>query len=396
MQTRTIDLLAEIEDACPERLVSSLIRIPSVNPKDIDDCRRFGITAGEGMLAQMIYERLTTAGLEARLEEIVPGRPNLIACYDTGEPGPTLVFNAHTDTIGAYDMGERAFQPEIRDGRLYGRGAADMKGALGCFVVALESLAKLRIPLHGKVVLTAVIGEEGPPSGTEYLVQHGFQADGAIVGEASNCRLFFGQRGGQFVLLRTHGKTAHGSMPEAGINAIEDMVRLLASLSTMDLFQELDPRFGPPTCTIGTIRGGVRTNVVADLCEATLDVRLPPGILPQDVLIAFQERIAVLGIRGEAEAEEPGFPAFLTSPDMPVVQAATSALQELGMQAEMALAPYWSDLAYLKEANISSIVLGPGSILQAHSGDEFVEVEQLVQAAKIYALAAVAFCGGKL
>jgi acetylornithine deacetylase/succinyl-diaminopimelate desuccinylase-like protein len=161
----------------------------------------------------------------------------------------------------------------------------------------------------------------------------------------------------------------------------------------IELFRTSDPQYGAPTCTIGTIHGGARTNVIPDLCESTLDIRLPPGILPEEVLVAFQEHMAALGIRGEAEAEEVGFPAYLTQPEDPVARSAIAALDVLGLPTETGLAPYWSDLAYLKIAGVPAIVLGPGSILRAHSGDEYVEIDQLKQAAKIYALMAINYCG---
>jgi acetylornithine deacetylase/succinyl-diaminopimelate desuccinylase-like protein len=389
------DLLQEIDQGAVVDLVAELISIPSVNPKDAPDCQRWGITPGEGKLAGYLCDRLNVAGLETQLEELAPGRSNLVAMYKGSQPGPRLVFNAHMDTVGAYEMAEKAFLPEVKNKRLYGRGAADMKGALGCFAATLEGLAKHRVPLRGEVVLTAVIGEEGPPSGTEYLVRQGFQADGAVVGEASGCRLFLGQRGGQFVRLRTFGKAAHGSMPHAGENAIARMVNLLASIPDMPLFQNHHPQFGSPTCTIGTIRGGVRTNVIPDCCEATLDVRIPPDILPADVLAAFKERLDLLQIHGEAEPEEAGHPAYQTRADTRIAQAAINALSALNADSAPDLAPYWSDLAYLHGAGIQSIVLGPGNILQAHSSDEYVEIDQLVLATKIYLLIALNFCGGQ-
>jgi succinyl-diaminopimelate desuccinylase len=389
------ELLQEIDHGKVVDLVAELISIQSVNPKDEQDCRQWDIIPGEGNLARYLEDRLAAAGLETHLEELASGRPNLLATFRGSQPGPRLLFNAHTDTVGAYEMAENAFIPEVIDGRLYGRGAADMKGALGCFVTVMEHLAKYRPPINGEVVLAAVIGEEGPPSGTEHLVQQGFRADAAVVGEASGCRLFLGQRGGQFVRLQTFGKTAHGCMPEAGENAIANMARLLTSIPEMPLFQTRHPQFGMPTCTIGTISGGVRTNVVADLCEATLDVRIPPGILPEDVLAAFREQLGRFHLRGTVEPEETGHPAYQTGQGTRIARAAGEALAALNADNTPHLAPYWSDLAYLHGAGIPTIVLGPGSILQAHSGKEYVEVDQLILASKIYSLLAINFCGGQ-
>ncbi|MCL4561981.1 MAG: M20 family metallopeptidase [Chloroflexi bacterium] len=385
-------LLEAIDRSSLVELVSDLIRIPSVNPKDAADCARFGITPGEGELAAWIGVRLRNKGLEVRLEEIAPGRSNLIARLPGRGNGPTLAFNGHIDTIGAYEMGERAFSPEVREGRLNGRGAADMKGGIGCFVALLEILAENKFSLPGDIVLTAVVGEEGPPSGTEYLVKHGFHANGAVVGEATGCQVYIGQRGGQFICLKTQGKTAHGSLPSAGINAITHMVTLLNSAQEMSLFKQAHPEFGAPTLTIGTIRGGVRTNVIPDACEATLDIRFPPGIMPTDVLKAWEDQMRSLGIRGTVEAEEEGHPAYLTSSDTCIVRAAQKATSLLGLADRFTLAPYWTDLAYLHRAGVPTIISGPGSILQAHSGDEYVAIDQLFKAAKLYAMIALFFC----
>jgi acetylornithine deacetylase/succinyl-diaminopimelate desuccinylase-like protein len=389
------NLMDEIDQGEVIDLVAELIGIPSVNPKDAVDCERWNIEPGEGKLAAYLQDRLLAAGLETQLEYLAPGRPNLVAYYKGKQPGPRLIFNAHTDTIGAYEMGNKAYLPEIKNERLYGRGAADMKGALGSFVAALEILAKYQVPISGEVVLTAVIGEEGPPSGTEYLVHQGLKADGAVVGEASQCKLFLGQRGGQFVRLRTYGKTAHGSIPDAGVNAIAHMSSILSSIPEMPLFNHTHPQFGMPSCTIGTIHGGVRTNVVPDYCEATLDVRIPPNILPTDVLTAFEEQMDSLNVRGAVEAEEVGHPAYQTEMNTRIAQAAMQALANLNADPTLNLAPYWSDLAYLHKAGIPSIVLGPGSILQAHSGEEYVRLDQLLLATKIYALIAIEFCRGE-
>ena len=392
------DLTATLLDALDREaiveLASGLIRIPSVNPQDAADCRRLGISPGEMELAEMMAGRLRGTGVEVTMQEVAAGRPNLIARLKGKGGGPTLCFNGHLDTVGAYEMGARAFAPEVRDGRLYGRGAADVKGSLACFMLVLETLAGAALDLPGDVVLTAVIGEEGPPSGTRYLLCNGFRADGTIVGEPSGGRLFVGQRGGQFVRLTTRGKTAHGSTPYAGVNAIERMNRLLAAIPDIPVLStEVEP-YGVPSVCIGTIRGGVRTNVVPDRCECTVDVRLPPGISPEEVLLGFRAYMDELGVEGTVEAEEQGHPAYLTSEDSTLLQAAAQAAHQLGMDTSPQLAPYWSDLAYLHRAGIPALIVGPGSILQAHSADEYVPVDDLARCARLYLLTALFFCGG--
>lgn len=386
------DLFNAINEEELVSFVKEMIRIPSVNPQDSEDCRRFGVTPGEGELAEMLARRLEKLDLEVELQEVEPGRPNLLARYHGNRSGRRLVFNGHMDTVGAYEMGATAYSPVIRDGCLHGRGAADMKGALACFSYALEILARRHIPLAGEVMLTAVIGEEGPPNGTEHLLENGFTADGVVVGEASECRLFAGQRGGQFVRVTTRGKTAHGSMPQAGINAIEQMAGLLAALPGVDLFKRQVGDYGITTFSTGVIQGGVRTNIVADYCQASLDVRMPPGISPEEVLACFADLMAKMGIEGEVHPEEQGHPAYLTPAGAYIHHSALKALELTGPGSKPEIAPYWSDLAHFSLAGIPAVIYGPGSILRAHSGDEYVEIEHLVRAARFYLALAVLFC----
>jgi succinyl-diaminopimelate desuccinylase len=395
MESSIARLVAAVHEEELVELASQLLRIPSVTPKDAADCRRMGIEPGEGRLVEALTSYLTAAGIEVEIEELAAGRPNLIARLQGLKPGPVLAFNAHTDTVGAFDMAERAFRPEVRQGAIFGRGAADMKGALACFVLALEILARHASIKNGEVVLTAVIGEEGPPSGSEHLLRKGFHPDGVIVGEASGCRIFAGQRGGQFVRLTTQGISGHGSMPDSGVNAIDAMMRILAAAPKLDLFTRAPGEYDLPTWSIGTIHGGVRTNVIPDECVATIDVRIPPGIQPGDVLFSLERLADALHISASIEAEETGYPAYLTDPESRLVHAARLASKMLLRNTNMDFAPYWSDLAFFAQVGVPGVVIGPGSILQAHSGEEYVEISQLILATQLYLVIAALFCGGE-
>lgn len=395
MNPQTVEsILSALQPEPLVELTSQMVRIPSVNPRDASDCVQYGIQPGEAELVQFLKTRLEASGLEVELQEAAPGRCNLIATLRGRKPGRRLTFNGHTDTVGAFEMGKKAFLPEVREGRLYGRGSVDMKGALACFVLALETLARLNLPLEGEVVLTAVIGEEGPPSGSDFLVQHGFTTDGIIVGEASECQVFLGQRGSAFIRLFTHGKSGHGSMPHSGVNAIDQMVRLLAAIPEMELFNRDCAPYGKASRTVGTIEGGVRTNIIPEACNASIDIRIPPGIQPQEVLSAFTHQIEALGINGRVEPVFDGSPAYLTPRESPLALAARSAALQLGLPGTFGLAPYWSDLAYFASSGTPALIIGPGSILQAHSDLEYVETDQLTTAARLYALTALAFCQG--
>jgi acetylornithine deacetylase/succinyl-diaminopimelate desuccinylase len=283
-----------------------------------------------------------------------------------------------------------------------------MKGALAAMcaaLVALEATKSSALP-RGSVTLAAVIDEEMKSLGAEHLVESGFRADGAIIGEATENRLALGHKGLEWIEIHFEGKTAHGGKLETGVNAI------VAAARYIDLCQrELVPRFatrrhqrlGPPTLNFGTIAGGDQPSTVAGRCRIRLDRRTVPGESWKSV----SEELGEIGNR--VEKEMPGLSIELlrmddgmatlehgsldTNESDPIARATTAALRTVGADPTPTVFPAWSDAALLSaHSGIPSIVLGPGDLALAHSPNESVSVLQVIEAARIYALTAVHFC----
>jgi succinyl-diaminopimelate desuccinylase len=178
------------------------------------------------------------------------------------------------------------------------------------------------------------------------------------------------------------------------VNAIDEMMRMLAAAPYMEMFTHSQGQFGAPTWSVGTICGGVRTNVIPDDCVATIDIRIPPGIMPGEVLNSLERLAGKLDISVCVEAEEVGYSAYVTDPKSRLIRLSKWASQVLGDHGDTDLAPFWSDLAYFAQVDVPAAVIGPGNIQQAHSNDEYVAISQLVRATQLYLLISTLFCGG--
>ncbi len=266
------DLIPEIIERITRERVSELLKklIPfqSVNPP-----------GSEAEIARFVAEILRAAKLEVRVEDVQPGRPNVIAILEGARPGPTLILNSHMDVVPVGSgWTSDPFVPLEKDGRIYGRGSADAKGPLAGMIVAVEALAALRAELSGRILLTAVMDEESGGSGTRALVRT-LTADMAIVGEPTGCRLCIAHKGAARVELVVRGKSAHSAEPDAGINAIEGAARVIAAIGEYHgrLKARRHPLVGPPTAVITLIKGGIKSNMIPDRCEMNLSRRMIPG-----------------------------------------------------------------------------------------------------------------------
>jgi acetylornithine deacetylase/succinyl-diaminopimelate desuccinylase family protein len=391
------DLVAAIRASGWERLLAELVRTPS-HP---------GIARQEERVAATLAAWLREHGVEAELDEAAPGRPNLIARLEGPKPGRTLVLCGHTDTVplNAGDPGA-GFSGEIRDGRLWGRGACDMKGALAAMAASLAALSSIGALRAGAVVLAAVVDEEMESLGAERLVATGFAADGAIVGEPTGNLLALGHKGLEWIEVSFTGRAAHGGTPEAGINAIAAASRfccLIGDELRPALARRPHPVLGPPTINLGTIRGGDQPSTVAASCVVTLDRRTVPG--ESWAGVAAELRLML----DRVEAESPGLATAIrrvpggmatlehlstvVDEDHPLARAVESARVEATGRADVATVfPAWTDAALLANfAAIPCVVLGPGDLALAHSPRENVPLAEVAEAALIYSAAAVRF-----
>lgn len=392
-------VLAHVDDGEVLRLAQEMVRIPSENPPgDVGD------------MADYVLAFLEELGLAGWRVEPAPGRVNVLARL--GPPGgtPGLVLNGHLDVVPAGPgWTVEPYGGVVRDGRLWGRGSADMKGGLAAVLGAVAALVRARVILARPLLLMFTCDEEtGGKQGAAHLVRSGqVTGDMCVVCEPSGLRLIHAEGGLCWITLTTRGRTAHSVLAWKGVNAVEKMVRVLSALAPL---QEELGRMGNPSgkravLTANVIRGGVKVNQVPDTCEALLDLRIPPGveISAEEVLDRMRAVLASLqegdpDLVVELAHGEPVRP-FEVPAGAEVIGLVREAYRDVTGRECSPWSPRQdpptddSDLYHLWTAGgIPGVYFGPGEIEQAHVADEFVEVEQLRQAARIYALLAYRVC----
>jgi acetylornithine deacetylase len=353
--------------------LQQLVRIPSVNP----DNDANAATTGEQALAEFLAEWLESIGASVVLEGVKPGRPNLIARFAPVDGRPRVLLGPHLDTVGVAGMTIDPFGGEIRDGRLWGRGACDTKGPMAAMLWALLENRELLAKLPVAVDFVAFMGEESGQWGSkDFANRHAAGYEFAIVGEPTSLEIVHVTKGSMWATLRATGVAVHSSMPERGENAI---LKLTRSLDRLDghLGEKLaaftHPVLGRSTLNIGVIRGGSRPNIVPDLAEAELDIRFTPSLAAAGgALKLLQDTIAALGAPVEILNPHEN-PPMETAAEHPMIRR----LQAAGPDAKLAGAPWFSDAAHLSNAGLPAICIGPGSIDQAHTADEFIEIRAL-------------------
>ena len=363
--------------------LADLIRLNTVNPA-------YGDGGSEANALPLLRRFFQQHGIETSEQEVFPGRYNLLARLP-GRSDRRLVLEAHTDTVSIKGMKIPPFDPLLQDGRMYGRGAVDDKGGLAAMMHALASIRADAIVPPCEVLLAAVVDEEFSYRGVVRLCE-GLQADAAIVAEPTELRVVIASKGVLRIRISTFGKAAHSAKPHLGNNAISHMARLVLALEeeTERLSAFPHPLLGAPTLNVGVINGGVQVNLVPNRCSIELDRRLLPGETAASVLDHYQILLASLSQKHpgfEAAIETPPLlidEALDTAPNTKVVEIAQQVLRNMGMDAEVCGVPFGSDARKLSRAGIPTILFGPGSIDQAHSVDEYIEVDQLDRAATFY------------
>lgn len=390
--------LARVDAAAALALAAELVRIPS-HP---------GLARQEERAVLALARWLEARALAPRLDEAAPGRPNLLCTVRGERPGRRLILCGHTDTVPLNADGAGVgFSAEVRDGRLHGRGAVDMKGPLAAMAAALVALDGA-LPA-GEVTLAAVVDEEMESLGAERLVAAGLAADGAVVGEPTGNRVALGHKGLEWLEIELTGRAAHGGTPEQGVNAIVAAARFVTLVEERlqpRLAARHHPRLGRPTLNFGTVRGGDQPSTVAARCRLALDRRTVPGESYASVIEELVELLA------EVEAAMPGLTsrvgrmaggmatlehvALDTPPEHPLAAAAARARgRVLGERGEFTSFPAWTDGALLAGfGGVPTIVLGPGDLTFAHSPVESIPVAEIGEAARLYAALAVDFCAG--
>jgi len=386
-----------VKKAEVEKLVKDLVRIPSHSE----------LPTQEKEVAVFLKEFLTKHGVTAKLRNAEKDRPNVIAIIEGDGGGKSLMLNGHTDTIPPFNMDIPPFIPKVDKGRLYGRGALDMKGGLGAMAMTLVGMRRAKVKLAGDLILTAVVGEERKSEGTEDIVLNGPRADMGIVGEPTDLEIQPTHRGLEWLEVHFYGKAAHGGQADKGVNAITMASKFIHAVDCdlMPRLRERKSKFTqPPTLNLGVISGGQQPSSVADHCVVKIDRRWIPEENLQKV---FTE---IYDLFDKLKKEDPSFKAKLVrdpvnmktmthTPNVvprshQVVRSLESAVRTVtGKAAKVTTFWGWTDAALLTHfAKTPTVVFGPGGA-GAHAKVEYVLTDDLARCMQAYSLVALDVCG---
>jgi acetylornithine deacetylase/succinyl-diaminopimelate desuccinylase family protein len=371
------------------QLTSELIRIPSENPP-----------GDQRAVSEFIESKIRDLGLVAEAYDCRPDKPNVVGLLSGKKRRPVLMLNGHVDTVPVGDKESWEVDPHaavVKEGRIFGRGAADMKGGLAAMLMAAKAIVEAGVELSGTLMLAAVVDEEVPPGGlgTRDLLEKGYRSDYAIIGEPTELRVQTAHKGALWLEVTTKGKSAHSSTPRLGVNAIYGMSKLCLLLEAMlpELEKNSHPLVGNPSINVGTIQGGTSGNTVPELCRVVVDRRLIPGEKLADVKESLNRvlekvRIENPQLRIETRVLVEGEPSETSAGD-PIVKASREAVMQVKRK-DPGVTGFTAtcDMRLLVAKGIPTVILGPGSLNQAHKANEFVEIQQVVDAARIYALTA--------
>lgn len=371
-------------------LLESLVRIPSVNPSLAPE-----EATGEGAIAAFIRDWLVGQGVPAVLEEVAPGRPNVVGTVGGGG-GRTLVFCAHIDTVGTAGMTIPPFEPRREGGRLYGRGAFDMKGGLAAVMAAGARLQRewQAAPggALGSVLLALVADEEYTSLGADHFVAN-HRADGCVLTEASGGDLIVAHKGFVWLTLRTRGRAAHGSRWDLGRSAIGSMARIVDAMERFDretLRARVHPLVGPASMHCALIQGGVGISTYAPECVLRVERRTLPDETPERVAREIREVVAAAGEEAEVEIEF-SRPSLLCDPQAPIAEAMRGAITKVAGAAPQERGVwYWMDAAIFAAAGIPTVDYGPTGE-GAHEAVEWVEIDSVERTADVLVAAAKLF-----
>ncbi|HSJ26427.1 MAG TPA: M20/M25/M40 family metallo-hydrolase [Longimicrobiales bacterium] len=384
-------------------LVGALVAIDSQNPHLAPGA------AGESELARYCVAWLKQRGVEAWLDEVEPGRHNAVGRVDGRESGgrvngvdgggrvgdgsgPVLSLCAHMDTVSVAGM-DAPFEPRVEDGRLYGRGAYDMKGSVAAILLAMARLAA-NPPLRGTVLASLVIDEEYASTGAADFVKR-YPSDGCIVTEPSEGQLILAHKGFVWASIETRGVAAHGSRWQDGISAVAAMGRIIAALDKYDqkvLRERTHPLLGPASMHCATISGGENWSTYAAHCTLRVERRTLPGETPDSVLQEIRDIVRATGEEASVELVLTQ-PPLECAPDSAIAQAVRDAATEAtGAVPDDAGVAYWMDAAVFAAAGVETVNYGPAGA-GAHAAVEWVDLASVASCAEVLEAAARRYCG---
>jgi acetylornithine deacetylase ArgE len=370
----------------PSTLLQALVRLPSVNPM------------GRPVQGPIYFEHQVTAYLEDYFrslnvpyerQPVAPQRDNIVARLDVPGATRTVLLEAHQDTVPVDGMTIDPFGGVIEKGRLYGRGACDIKSGMAAMLAAFARLVSEKGRAAMNVILACTVDEEHTFKGVQELVKRGARADFAIVAEPTGLDIVSAHKGVARFVLTTAGRACHSSRPDKGINAIYRMGRVLDGIERFAKALEqsrADPVLGPPTMSVGRIEGGVSVNTVPDCCSIEIDRRVIPG---EDAAATAGELVKYLreevGIDFDFDCPPPwmSMPALSAKGSGDIVQRLGKAIDSVVGTHKVMPVPYGTDGSIIAQAGIPAVVFGPGDIAQAHTKDEWVSLEEVARASEI-------------
>ena len=397
MPISTLDILRE------------LVSIPSVNPMGRNNVS----PAGESRLTEHLADRLAALGLFVQRQSVAPGRENLLARLD-GDPhaergGGLILLDAHQDTVPADNMTIDPWSATEREGRLYGRGACDVKGGMAAMIAAVARLAAERPAGMPTVLLSCPVDEEYQFLGMRALTAAWREGkwlpsqrlpDAAIVAEPTGLDVIVAHKGVIRWLCHTHGRAAHSSQPARGDNAIYKMARVVTAIERYagETFATIPSHglCGPYTLNVGMIQGGTSINIVPERCTIELEIRVPPGGDPRRARSELIEYLAKETVPFLAK-EDFGRPLSALEHDSPYLEGPALSDENNSELAERLVStvrgiagecrrrgvPYGTHAAFYSSLGIPAVVFGPGAIEQAHTAEEWIPLDQLQQAADV-------------
>ncbi len=373
-------------DAVADTL-AALVRIDSVNPS------YGGPAGGERRVVEWAAEFLNGFGLAPRSTEAMPGRPNLRVRLEGERPGRPVLFETHVDTVSTRDMTIDPHGAQARDGRLWGRGATDAKGQAAALLHAMAAWAQSDECPPQPIELALVVDEEFSFGGAKGLLADGIDPLGIIIAEPTELRLVTSHKGTMRWWIEIAGQAAHGAKPRLGVNAISAAAALIQEIDEVyipQLGRRRAPLLEPPTINVAQVHGGVQANLVPPSCRIELDRRFLPGETREQIFAEFEGLFE--GARRRfpqfrAVQEEPVLVACAVQTDMdwPLVKAAQAVAVEHDISPEPVGVDYATDACALVERGAPIVIVGPGSIDQAHTRDEFIELSSLEAGARFFA-----------
>jgi acetylornithine deacetylase/succinyl-diaminopimelate desuccinylase-like protein len=369
------------------RLLSTLVAIPSVNPMGRSPA---GPDFFETRLTDFLEAWLGDQGVRCTRQSISAGRDNLLALYEAPSSRRRVLLDVHQDTVPVDGMIIPPFAPAISQGRLYGRGACDVKGSMAAMLLAFARLVRERPSGSASVLLAFTVDEEYTHTGSSRLAETTHGAELAIVAEPTALQLVHCHKGAIRWKIRTRGVACHSSTPQAGVNAIYRMGRVLDELErhAASLSQSTqDPILGAPTLSVGRIQGGLSVNTVPDWCEIEVDRRLIPGEDAMGCMRRVRNQLEQsLGATDWIEFDGPSVDMPPLAPRaLPWIELLGEAIAvATGRRPEVLGVPFGTDAGPLSARGTPCVVFGPGHIAQAHTEDEWIELDQVELAAESY------------